>query len=127
MADQRPEIPSPEPGDERAAERFERYLDAVLADGRPSPADVAEGDEAEMARLAAELHAAADPSAGDPDPAFVDQMRRVMRQADAGVAHVREPLPYRARVAEPQSPITAAAPPSRSRIRRCRSAQPSSS
>ena len=100
MADDRRPVPAPQPGDEQAAERFERYLDAVLHDGRPSPDDVAEGDEAEMARLAAELHAAADPDTGTPDPAFVDKMRHVMRQADAGLASVREPLPYRAGVGE---------------------------
>jgi cytochrome b6-f complex iron-sulfur subunit len=77
------------------ADRFDRYLDALLAGGRPSPDDVAESDEAEMARLAAELSAAADPAAGIPDPAFVDQLRLRMRQADDGIAAVREPLPLR--------------------------------
>ena len=104
MADQRdPRDPPLEPGDEQAAERFERYVEAVLRDGRPSPDDIAEGDEGEMARLAAELHAAADPAAGTPDPAFVDQMRLLMRQADAGVAAVRQPMPYRADVTDPPS------------------------
>ena len=37
-----------------ASERFERYLDAILAGGRPSPHHVSDADEAEMARLAAE-------------------------------------------------------------------------
>ncbi|HEX5579834.1 MAG TPA: Rieske 2Fe-2S domain-containing protein, partial [Candidatus Limnocylindria bacterium] len=77
------------------AERFERYLDALLGGGRPSPDDVADRDEAEMARLAAELSAAADPAEGEPDPAFVDQLRRRMRQADVGIATVQEPLPLR--------------------------------
>jgi cytochrome b6-f complex iron-sulfur subunit len=78
------------------AERFERYLDALLAGGRPSPDDVEDRDEAEMARLAAEMSAVADPDAGDPDPAFLDQLRLRMRQADSGIASVQEPLPVRA-------------------------------
>ncbi len=86
--------------EDAAAERFERYLEAVLRDGRPSPEDVTDGDEAEMARLAAELHAAVDPETGTPDPAFVDQLRVRMRQADAGIAAVRQPLPYRPGVAD---------------------------
>lgn len=77
------------------AERFERYLDALLAGGRPSPDDVEDRDEAEMARLAAEMSAAADPDAGGPDPAFLDQLRLRMRQADNGIASVQEPLPVR--------------------------------
>ncbi len=100
MVDERRPEPGPDAVDAGAAERFERYLDAVLRDGRPSPDDVAEGDEAEMARLAAELHAAADPETGSPDPAFIEQMRLLMRQADAGMASVREPLPYRPGVAD---------------------------
>jgi cytochrome b6-f complex iron-sulfur subunit len=79
----------------RRAERFERYLDALLADGRPSPDDVADRDEAEMARLAAELSAAANPAESAPDPAFVDQLRLRMRQADQGIADVQVPLPVR--------------------------------
>lgn len=89
--------------DEAAAERFERYVDAVLRDGRPSPDDIADGDEAEMARLAAELRAAADPGAATPDPAFMDQMRRLMRQADSGVEAVREQLPIRRGAADEPS------------------------
>ena len=48
-----------EPGELQSSERLERYLDALLRDERPSPDDVAGGDEAEIARLAAELAAAA--------------------------------------------------------------------
>jgi nitrite reductase/ring-hydroxylating ferredoxin subunit len=77
------------------AERFERYLDALLAGGRPSPDDVSDHDEAEMARLAAELSAVADPNEGRPDPAFLEQLRLRMRQADSGIAAVQEPLPVR--------------------------------
>jgi nitrite reductase/ring-hydroxylating ferredoxin subunit len=81
--------------DDPRADRFERYLDALLAGGRPSPDDVTDRDEAEMARLAAELSAAADPAGDAPDPAFVEQLRVRMRQADQGIAAVREPLPVR--------------------------------
>ena len=90
-----------EPGDEPdeavgpGADRFEHYLDALLGGERPSPDDVADRDEAEMARLAAELSAAADPHEGAPDPAFLDQLRLRMRQADQGIATVQEPLPLR--------------------------------
>jgi nitrite reductase/ring-hydroxylating ferredoxin subunit len=87
-----------EPDDDRlrpGAERFERYLDTLLAGGRPSPHDVGDRDEAEMARLAAELSAAADPEDGGPDPAFLDQLRLRMRQADQGIASVQVPLPVR--------------------------------
>jgi nitrite reductase/ring-hydroxylating ferredoxin subunit len=76
------------------ADRFDHYLDALLSGERPSPDDVADRDEAEMARLAAELSAAADPM-GEPDPAFLDQLRLRMRQADHGIASVQEPLPLR--------------------------------
>jgi nitrite reductase/ring-hydroxylating ferredoxin subunit len=100
MADERDLRPAGD-GEDAAAERFERYLEAVLSDGRPSPDDVTEGDEAEMARLAAELHAATDPDTGTPDAAFVEQLRLRMRQADAGIAAVREPLPYRPGIADP--------------------------
>jgi nitrite reductase/ring-hydroxylating ferredoxin subunit len=86
-----------------AAERFERYLDALLAGSRPSPDDVASRDEAEMARLAAELAAAVPAADGerDPDPAFVEQLRMRMRAADEGITAVRTPPPVR----EPQ-PVT---------------------
>jgi len=81
-----------------AAERFDDYLEALLGAGRPSPESVADRDEAEMARLAAELAASAAAS-GDttPDPAFLEQLRRRMREADAGMVAVREPLPIRPR------------------------------
>jgi nitrite reductase/ring-hydroxylating ferredoxin subunit len=79
-----------------AAERFDGYLTALLGDGRPSPETVSDRDEAEMARTAAELAAgvrAADSSA--PDPAFVEQLRLRMREADAGIETVRTPPPVR--------------------------------
>ncbi|MDQ2934831.1 MAG: Rieske (2Fe-2S) protein [Chloroflexota bacterium] len=84
-----------EPRDPHAPERLDRYLDALLRDERPSPDDVAGRDEAEMARLAAELTAAA----GDQDPgdAFVEQLRLRMRQADEGIASVQVPPPVRPR------------------------------
>jgi cytochrome b6-f complex iron-sulfur subunit len=81
--------------DDQPAERFERYLDALLTNGRPSPDDVADRDEAEMARLAAELSAAANPAESAPEQAFVDQLRLRMRQADEGIADVQVPLPVR--------------------------------
>lgn len=84
-----------------AADRFDEYLEALLGAGRPSPASVTDGDEAEMARLAAELAASAGPPSGaEPDPAFLEQLRRRMREADAGIAAIREPLPVRERPAE---------------------------
>ena len=102
MPDERRPMHPGDPGDEPdeamgpgSADRFERYLDALLSGGRPSPDDVADTDEAEMARLAAELSAAADPEEGEPDPAFMDQLRLRMRQADQGIATVQEPLPLR--------------------------------
>jgi cytochrome b6-f complex iron-sulfur subunit len=88
--------------EEQRAERFEHYLDALLANGRPSPDDVADRDEAEMARLAAELSAAANPAESAPDPAFVDQLRLRMRQADQGIASVQVPLPVRRDATEGQ-------------------------
>jgi nitrite reductase/ring-hydroxylating ferredoxin subunit len=83
------------------AERFERYLDVLLAGGRPSPEDVAAGDEAEMARLAAEMAGAVGPDSADPDPAFIEQLRLRMRAADAGLAAVQVPPPVRERSATP--------------------------
>jgi nitrite reductase/ring-hydroxylating ferredoxin subunit len=79
-----------------AADRFDAYLEALLGDGRPSPESVGDRDEAEMARMAAELAASgrAGTSAA-PDPAFVEQLRLRMRQADAGIASVRQPPPVR--------------------------------
>jgi cytochrome b6-f complex iron-sulfur subunit len=81
-----------------AADRFDRYLDALLGDGRPSPEGVGDRDEAEMARTAAELAAASrDPGATEPDPAFVDQLRVRMRRADEALSSVRMPPPVRER------------------------------
>jgi nitrite reductase/ring-hydroxylating ferredoxin subunit len=82
-------------------ERFDQYLDALISGGRPSPDHVGSPDEAEMARTAAELAAAASFAesggrAADPDPAFVEQLRLRMRQADQGIASVQVPLPVRA-------------------------------
>ena len=85
----------PRPDEPEAAQRFDRYLDSLIAGGRPSPDDVGDRDEAEMARLAAEISAAADPSGGAPDPAFVDQLRIRMRAADDGIAAVQVPPPVR--------------------------------
>lgn len=82
-----------------AAGRFDAYLSALLGDGRPSPESVGDRDEAEMARLAAELAAAAG-GRGDPDAAFVEQLRLRMRGADEAIASVRTPPPVRER-AEP--------------------------
>ena len=86
------------------AERFERYLDALLAGGRPSPDDVESRDEAEMARLAAEMAGALSRDDADPDPAFTEQLRLRMRAADAGLAAVQLPPPVRERAAEPSGP-----------------------
>lgn len=98
------------------ADRFDRYLDALVAGGRPSPEDVHAGDEAEMARTAAELAAAAGPGA-NPDPAFVEQLRLRMRQADQGIASVRAPLPLRPGVGRPSGSQADAAPAARGRMR----------
>ena len=89
MADRRDE--------ERTTERFEAYLEALLGGGRPSPDAIADADEAEMARLAAEIAAAAPASADsrEPDPAFVEQLRLRMRAADEGIEAVRVPPPVR--------------------------------
>jgi cytochrome b6-f complex iron-sulfur subunit len=77
--------------DERS-DAFARYVDALLDGTRPAPDEIAE-DEGPMARLAAELAAAGDPRHGDPDPAFVEQLRLRMRDADAGIAAVRGASP----------------------------------
>ncbi len=89
--DEREDIPATD-----AAERFDGYLEALLGDGRPSPEAVGDRDEAEMARMAAEL-AATGPSAtgGTPDPAFIEQLRLRMREADSGIASIRQPPPVR--------------------------------
>ena len=79
-----------------AAERFDGYLEALLGDGRPSPDSVGDRDEAEMARVAAEFAASGRDRAGtEPDRAFLEQLRRRMRAADAGIAAVRTPPPVR--------------------------------
>jgi len=79
-----------------AADRFDGYLERLLGDGRPSPEAVGDRDEAEMARMAAELAAGGRPAAdASPDPAFIEQVRLRMRQADAGIAAVQRPPPLR--------------------------------
>src|SRR5687767_15653558 len=89
--DEREDIPATD-----AAERFDGYLEALLGDGRPSPEAVGDRDEAEMARMAAELAATGRPGAESaPDPAFVEQLRRRMREADAGIDAIRQPPPVR--------------------------------
>ena len=69
-------------------EAFDRFVDTLLEGGRPAPDQVVD-DEGPMARLAAELAAAGDPARGEPDPAFVEQLRLRMRDADAGIASVQ--------------------------------------
>jgi cytochrome b6-f complex iron-sulfur subunit len=69
------------------AEEFAGYVDALLEGRRPVPADVAEED-GPIAELAAELAAAGDPATGDPDPAFVEQLRLRMQDADQGIGDV---------------------------------------
>jgi nitrite reductase/ring-hydroxylating ferredoxin subunit len=91
--------PRPAPNEPQSAERLSRFLDALLAGGRPSPEDVGDGDEAEMARMAAEMSAAADPGGGAPDTAFVDQLRRRMREADEAIGAVQMPPPVRPGIA----------------------------
>ena len=91
----RPMSDEPMPHEPEAAQRFDRYLDSLIAGDRPSPDEVGDRDEAEMARLAAEISAAADPQGGAPDPAFVDQLRMRMRAADDGIAAVQVPPPVR--------------------------------
>jgi nitrite reductase/ring-hydroxylating ferredoxin subunit len=83
--------------DERADD-FARHVDALLEGVRPTPDDVS-AEDGPMARLAAELTAAGDPTASDPDPAFVEQLRRRMRDADQGIAAVSaRPPPGRMRI-----------------------------
>jgi cytochrome b6-f complex iron-sulfur subunit len=92
MVDREP----PETRDPDGVERFDGYVDALLGDGRPSPDAVGDRDEAEMARMAAELVASGRPGAASaPDPAFVEQLRRRMREADAGIDAIRQPPPVR--------------------------------
>jgi len=73
-------------------EALDRFIDTLLEGGRPAPDGVV-GDEAPMARLAAELAAASDPSRGVPDAAFVEQLRLRMRDADAGISSVQDWAP----------------------------------
>jgi len=111
-----------EPFDETDdAERFDNYLDALISGERPSPDDVASGEEASMARTAAELAAAASVAhagvqGADPDPAFVEQLRLRMRQADAGIASVQVQLPVHTKPAI--SPTSAPTDVTRIRISR---------
>jgi cytochrome b6-f complex iron-sulfur subunit len=92
MADREP----PERVDEDAAERFDGFLETLLGDGRPSPEAVDDRDEAEMARMAAELAASGRPGAASaPDPAFIEQLRLRMREADEGFDAIRVPPPVR--------------------------------
>jgi cytochrome b6-f complex iron-sulfur subunit len=85
-----------ERGDQDAAERFDGFLETLLGDGRPSPEAVDDRDEAEMARMAAELAASGRPGAASaPDPAFIEQLRLRMREADSGIDAVRVPPPVR--------------------------------
>lgn len=93
MADERIDPMARDDGTD--ADRFDGYLESLLGGGRPSPESVGDGDEAEMARLAAELAAAGAATDADPDPAFLDQLRRRMREADTGIAAVRMPPPVR--------------------------------
>jgi nitrite reductase/ring-hydroxylating ferredoxin subunit len=95
MADERRRPQGADDADGADADRFDTYLDALLGGGRPSPDAVGDRDEAEMARLAAEMAAAGSGTAVEPDPAFLDQLRRRMREADAGIAAVRTPPPVR--------------------------------
>jgi len=77
--------------DERS-DAFARYVDALLDGRRPAPDEVHD-DDGPMARLAAELAAAGDPRHGEPEPAFIGQLRLRMRDADAGIASMREAPP----------------------------------
>jgi cytochrome b6-f complex iron-sulfur subunit len=74
------------------SEAFNRYLDALLEGGRPSPDSIA-ADEGPIARLAAELSAAGKVGDGDPDAAFTEQLRLRMQEADAGIAAVQGAVP----------------------------------
>ena len=99
MADE-PREPRNPREDVQEAERFEQYLDALVRGERPSPDHVGSSDEAEMARTAAELAAAASmaqagPHGADPAPAFVEQLRLRMRQADQAIASLKVPPPVR--------------------------------
>jgi cytochrome b6-f complex iron-sulfur subunit len=76
-----------EPMTDERAEEFGRYVDALLDEERPSPDDVAD-DEAIMAIIATGLKAAGRPESETPDPAFAEQLRLRMREADRGIAAV---------------------------------------
>jgi len=80
------------PMPEERSNAFARYVDALLDGTRPAPDEIVEG-EGPMARLAAELAAAGDPQRGEPDPAFVEQLRLRMRDADAGISAVHAAPP----------------------------------
>ena len=49
------------------SEELSHFIDTLLEGGRPAP-DGLVGDEAPVARLAAELSAAGDTTRGEPDP-----------------------------------------------------------
>jgi nitrite reductase/ring-hydroxylating ferredoxin subunit len=82
-------------GEPERAERIDAFIQALFSDERPSPGTIAGGDEAEIARVAAELAAASTSGPATPDPAFVEQLRLRMRQADEGLDAVRVPPPIR--------------------------------
>ena len=69
-------------------EALDRFIDTLLEGGRPAPDGLVD-DEAPVARLAAELAAASKPERGEPDPAFVEQLRLRMRDADEGITSVQ--------------------------------------
>jgi nitrite reductase/ring-hydroxylating ferredoxin subunit len=69
-------------------EALDRFIDTLLEGGRPAP-DGLVGEEAPLARLSAELAAAGTPERGNPDPAFVGQLRLRMRDADEGITSVQ--------------------------------------
>lgn len=77
---------------EERSEAFARYVDALLDGSRPAPDQIVE-DEGQMARIAAELAAAGDRARAEPDPAFVEQLRLRMRDADAGITSVHDAAP----------------------------------
>lgn len=86
--------------DTHDADRFDRYLEALLGEGRPSPDSVGDREEAQMARMAAELAAGGRaPTGTEPDAAFLEQLRLRMREADAGIASVRASAPVTERPA----------------------------
>lgn len=73
--------------DERE-DALDQFIDTLLEGGRPAPDGMVD-DEAPLAHLAAELAAAGEPARGQPDPAFVEQLRLRMRDADAGITSVQ--------------------------------------